>query len=66
MVAGVVALTAHPRCDTGNGACEVLFIESFETLNRANPFWYLLFGLGFWLLGAEVLLRALALVQGRV
>ena len=58
--------TSLVRSDTGNGACEVLFVESFETLKRATPFWYLLFGLGFWLLGAAVVLRALAFVQGRV
>jgi hypothetical protein len=27
------------RTDTGNGACEVVFVKSFEILARANVFW---------------------------
>ncbi len=27
------------RTDTGNGACETIFVTDFEILKRANPFW---------------------------
>lgn len=38
------------RTDTGNGACEVMFVESVEVLQRGTPLWYFLYGAAFWLL----------------
>jgi len=31
--------TSTRRNDTGNGACETVFVEDYEILKRANPFW---------------------------
>ena len=28
------------RTDTGNGACEVIFVEDFETIKPGTPVWY--------------------------
>lgn len=32
--------TSLIRHDTGNGACEVMFVNSFEIVKRMNTFWY--------------------------
>ena len=36
------------RSDTGNGACEVVFVESLEVLKKGTPMWYLLYDLSKW------------------
>lgn len=38
------------RTDTGNGACEVMFVDRVEVIERGTPVWYLLFQASFWLL----------------
>jgi hypothetical protein len=38
------------REDKGNGACEIMYVESLQVLSRANPFWRMLAGVSFWLL----------------
>lgn len=42
--------TSLERDDTGNGACEVLWVESAEILKRGGTGWHLARDLGFWLL----------------
>lgn len=37
------------RQDTGNGACEVMFLEEIEFLDRGTPAWFLLYELAWWL-----------------
>ena len=36
------------RTDTGNGACEVIWVESLEILKKGTPLWYLLFDFSKW------------------
>ena len=31
--------TSTNRTDTGNGACETIYVEDYEILKRGNPFW---------------------------
>lgn len=38
------------RKDTGNTACEVVFVRNLEILKRGTPFWYFLASVSFWLL----------------
>jgi hypothetical protein len=33
------------RTDTGNGACETVFVQDFEVVRRANPGWHLTYSL---------------------
>jgi hypothetical protein len=42
--------TSRVRTDAGNGACEVFFFDEIEVLERATPFWYLLFSVARFLL----------------
>lgn len=46
--------TSTIRQDDGPGACEVVFVDAIEVLARATPVWYLLAGLGWWIVGALV------------
>ncbi len=52
--------TSTRRTDTGNGACETIFVEDYEILKRANPAWKALYSLsGHVILGCLLLLTAL-------
>lgn len=42
-------LTSLVRTDTGNGACEVLFVKQFDILKSNNDIWYLLATISKWL-----------------
>jgi hypothetical protein len=35
--------TSTIRTDTGNGACETIYVEDYEILKRGNPFWRMAF-----------------------
>lgn len=35
--------TSTSRTDTGNGACETIYVEDFEILENGNPFWRAVF-----------------------
>jgi len=49
--------TSTRRDDTGNGACETIFVEDYEILRPANPGWRAVYRLsGFAALGALLLL----------
>ena len=55
------------RTDTGNGACEVLFVEELEFLSRGTPVWYALHSFSAWALVLLLLARvALFVHQSRV
>ena len=42
--------TSISRTDTGNGACETVFVEEFKILKRAHPIWKWLSAKGWWVL----------------
>jgi hypothetical protein len=44
-----VRRTSLNRKDTGNGACEVVFVEDFKIIKQGNPAWHLLFTITLWL-----------------
>ena len=43
------------RTDTGNGACEVIFVEDLEIIRKGTPLFYLAFTLSLWLGGFFIL-----------
>jgi hypothetical protein len=55
--------TSLVRTDTGNGACEVVFVESFSILKRSTPEWYLAYRIGWWMLGFAIALRLFIFVR---
>lgn len=46
--------TSIVRSDTGNGACETVYVEDFEVLQRGDALWHGLMWLAIFLLVAEV------------
>ena len=46
---GWVRRTSTTRNDTGNGACEVVFVNDFEILRSPNHAWHTLFAISPWL-----------------
>lgn len=55
----LVRRTSTTRNDTGNGACEVLWVERAEFLRRGGTNWHILESIGGWLLVGAVCLSAL-------
>lgn len=49
--------TSVTRTDTGNGACEVVFVEDMAILRRGTPLAYGAASLAWWALGAVLLLK---------
>lgn len=45
---GISRVTSTTRNDQGNGACEVVFINEFEIVKKANTFWRNLYWLSKW------------------
>jgi len=41
--------TSTSRNDTGNGACETVYVEDFQITRKSNPGWRLVNRLSFWL-----------------
>ena len=41
--------TSVTRTDTGNGACETIYVEAFELIKKANPVLRQLYSISFWL-----------------
>ncbi len=57
--------TSLVRNDTGNGACEVLFVDSMEILKQGNPGWRFarkLFGIASWISAGAIPLLFLIVV----
>lgn len=48
--------TSTRRDDTGNGACETLYVEDFDIVKKANPKWRKLFSIAKWSLGLSLTL----------
>jgi len=40
--------SSRTRLDTGDGACEVLFVQELKILARATPGWYMAYSIGWW------------------
>lgn len=61
--------TSIRRDDTGNGACETIYVTDFEIVNKANPRLRLLYKVAWWVTGialaGAVLLFFIAPYQGR-
>ena len=53
--------TSTNRNDTGNGACEVVFVEEFNILKSTNRLAYFWFDLSFWLIIFFVLFKLAAI-----
>ena len=49
--------TSTTRKDTGNGACEVVFVKEFEILKATNGTWHTLYSFSKWLLLLAVLTK---------
>jgi hypothetical protein len=41
-------MTSTTRNDSGNGACEVVFVEAIDILQHGTPGWYTTYTLGWW------------------
>lgn len=54
--------TSTTRRDTGNGACEVVFVEEIEILVQGTPVWYALYPLAWLLVILSVVTRVGLLV----
>lgn len=48
------------RGDTGNGACEVIFVKDFSILKSTNSSWYSLLTLSKWLLFITILMKIIS------
>lgn len=49
--------TSTTRGDYENGACEVLFVDELQILERGTPVWYTLWALGKWAIPLLVVLK---------
>lgn len=49
--------TSTIRTDTGNGACEVLFVDAFSILKSSNSLWYNFYTLSAWLILITIILK---------
>lgn len=54
--------TSMTREDTGNGACEVIFVEELEVLKSSNQIWYQIHDWGKWGLLGIILLKIIIMV----
>lgn len=48
--------TSTNRTDTGNGACETIFVQDYRILKMANPFWRMTFSLSQYVILLSLLL----------
>ena len=51
------------RTDTGNGACEVLFVNEFEVLSSKNGGWYILAMVSKWLFFILFVIKAITILR---
>jgi len=52
------------RTDTGDGACEVVYVESIDIIQTGAPLWHMTFFFGRWLTIGLILLRVGLMVLG--
>ena len=50
-------MTSTTRNDSGNGACEVVFVEAIDILQHGTPGWYTTYTLGWWSLLCLLVLK---------
>jgi len=55
--------TSTTRTDTGNGACETVYIDDFRILKRANSLWKMIFRHGWWVAAACLVLWIVSAVR---
>ena len=55
--------TSISRTDTGNGACETIYVEEFEFLKKSNRFWRFLFTLSTLLVAACIIFMVIFFVK---
>jgi hypothetical protein len=48
--------TSTKRTDTGNGACETIYVEEYEILKTGNPFWRMTFTISKYVILLSLLL----------
>ena len=48
--------TSTTRGDTGNGACETIYVEEYKILRRAHPFWRMVFTVSRYVILGSLLL----------
>lgn len=53
---GFLRGTSTRRDDTGNGACETIYVENFEIVTKANRLWRNIYTVSAWILGISLLL----------
>lgn len=51
------------RTDTGNGACEVLFVNEFEVLSSKNEGWYILATVSKWLFFLFFIIKSISIIR---
>jgi hypothetical protein len=51
------------RDDSGNGACEVVFVEAIDILQRGTPGWYTTYTLGWWSILLMLVLKGCLLMR---
>ena len=51
------------RTDTGNGACEVLFVNEFNILASKNGGWYLLATISKWLFFILLIVKTISIIK---
>ena len=52
---GFLRGTSTSRDDTGNGACETIYVEDFQIVTKANPFWRGVYRVSAWSLGLSLI-----------
>jgi hypothetical protein len=48
--------TSTNRIDTGNGACETIYVEDYQILKTGNPFWRVTFTISKYVILGSLLL----------
>ncbi len=56
-------ISSTVRTDTGNGACEVLFVKSFEVLHSKNAIWYTVASVSQWLFLILLVLKIISIAR---
>jgi hypothetical protein len=51
--------TSTTRDDTGNGACEVIFVTQYEILHSSNSAWHATFTIAFWSVLLSLILKVI-------
>ncbi len=58
-----VRKSSTSRDDTGNGACEVVFVEEYEILKSGNQDWWSLYNTSFWVIVAIIGIKIIFFIK---